>query len=85
MAFSGGKLTELNFVSMSSLESIGDNAFSGNSITSILWNNFSKIKTIGAKAFAVNKLSGELDLHDLINLESIEKAVFATNQITSVK
>jgi hypothetical protein len=67
------------------LESIGSSAFAGNLITSILWNNFSKIKTIGDGAFYENKLSGELDLHDLINLEKIDKNVFAHNQITSIK
>jgi hypothetical protein len=66
------------------LESIGSNAFAGNSITSILWNNFSKIKTIGKSAFAANELFGELDLHDLINLESVEEGVFSKNKISSI-
>ena len=84
-AFLRNQLTELNFVSLDLLESIGSSAFAGNLITSILWNNFSKIKTIGDGAFYENKLSGELDLHDLINLEKIDKNVFAHNQITSIK
>jgi hypothetical protein len=36
MAFSGSQLIELNFVSLNSLESIGEQAFTGNSIISIL-------------------------------------------------
>ena len=61
---------------------IGEYAFLINNLTQI--NIPDSVVSIGDSAFAVNSLSGELDLHDLINLESIESNAFRFNNISSI-
>ena len=79
-AFLSNKLTSV--IIPDTITEIGEYAFLINNLTQI--NIPDSVVSIGHSAFAVNSLSGELDLHDLINLESIESNAFRFNKISSI-